>query len=53
MPTEHAVPEKEQDKKHGDKLENALDSVLDKGIGLTQDASSKGTGPVPQQEPLK
>ncbi len=53
MADEHAVPEQESDKKQGDKLDNVVDSVLDKGTGLTQDTSSKGTEPTKQDEPLK
>ena len=52
MPEPHAIPEEQSDKKQGDKLDQVIDSALDKGTGLTQD-TGKGIEPTPQSEPLK
>ena len=53
MAEQHAIPEEQSEKKQGDKLDHAVDAVLNKGTGLTQDTSNKGTQPTPQDEPLK
>jgi len=53
MASEHAIPDEQSEKPHGDKLDHAVDTALNKGAGLAQDTAGKGTEPTPQQEPLK
>lgn len=53
MAEQHAVPAPQSEKRQGDKLDHVLDSVLEKGSGVTQDTAGKGTEPTPQDKPLK